>query len=146
MSAEPRIARLEDAWPLLVERCPPIIDGRPARYEQVSAEIEAGRAVLLSNDDGILLLALEPGLDGRGDTLIAWCAVAARRADEGCAAGEYLPQIEQWAAQIGARRVVLQSPRRGWLRRLPERWRVTSVTYECEVTDGGKEQGHRTGD
>lgn len=57
--------------------------------------------------------------------------------------GKYLPLVEQWAIGMGAKRIVMQSPRCGWLRRLPERWRVTNVTYELEVgSDVKAQQGH----
>lgn len=130
----PSIISLEEAWPWLIAECPPAISGRPASFDEVQSEIDAGRAVVLSNSDGILLLALEPGLKGEGDTLIVWCAVSFR---SGAAAlvDRYLPDVERWASEMGARRVTLQSPRCGWLRRLPERWRVTNVTYELEVAN-----------
>jgi hypothetical protein len=96
----------------------------------VAAEIAAGRAQVLRSDDGILLLALHPNFQ-RGDLeLVAWVAVST--GPHGMV-DRYLPQIDRVARDLGAARVILQSPRLGWLRVLPQRWRVTSVTYECEV-------------
>lgn len=123
---------LEAAWPTLQALCPPVVDGRLASFEYVAGEVREGRAVVLASSDGILLLALEPGFDGRGPSLIVWCAAAF---DGAVALDEYLAAVETWAREMGAARVVMQSPRLGWLRRLPERWRVTSVTYELEVAD-----------
>lgn len=142
---DPKIVPLEVAWPILQRLCPPVIDGRPASFDDVQREIDAGRAVALANSDGILLLALEPGLDENGHTLIAWCAVASPT----CSSADvrnYLVLVEAWAVGMGARRVVFQSPRLGWLRRLPERWRVTSVTYELEVGNVESKQGHDSRD
>lgn len=137
---EPDVWRvsLEDAWPALSALCPPQIEGRPATFDEVKSEIDAGNAVLLGNRDGILLLALEPGKGDDGASVIAWCALSLA-GHGGHLVETYLPHVERWAAGMGARRVVMQSPRLGWLRRLPERWRVVSVTYQVEVADGEQE-------
>lgn len=115
-----------------------MVGGRPASFEQVQSEIDSGNAVVLRNDDGILLLAIEPGLCGQGDSLVAWCAVSSSAGDSPMVE-RYLPVIERWASGMGARRIVMQSPRPGWLRKLPRRWKVENVTYVLEIANGEQE-------
>jgi hypothetical protein len=126
---------LDEAWPVLQRLAPPQIEGHNVGIEEVRRQIEQGVASLFASDEGYLLLAID-GLD-----LVIWCAVATSgHAD----IAKYLGEIERIAAYIGAKRIVMRSPRIGWLRRLPQRWKVVDVTYCLEVGDA-KEQGHRSG-
>lgn len=126
-----QIVELSEAWPLLQVLAPPGVGGHNASFEYVAAEIAAGRAQCLRNADGILLLALEPDFQTGELTLQVWVAVST--GVHGMVE-KYLPEIDAIARDLGAARIVMQSPRLGWLRTLPQRWRVTSVTYECEVS------------
>lgn len=124
------VADVAEVWDALQELAPPTVDGHNARIEYVAAEIAADRAMCLRSDDGILLLVLQPNYPRLDLDLVVW--VAASTGPPGMI-DRYLPVVELIAREVGAARVVMQSPRLGWLRVLPQRWRVTMVTYECEV-------------
>lgn len=130
-AADLEICDLADVWPVLQKLAPPAVDGHNASFEYVAAEIAAGRAQVVRNADGILLLALRPDFHRKDLFLDVWVAIStgAHGMIE-----RYLPEVQRIARDLGAARVVMQSPRLGWLRALPQRWRVTSVTYECEVS------------
>lgn len=124
------ITDVAEVWPVLQELAPPAVDGHNVQIEYVAAEIAADRAMCLRSADGVLLLVLQANLQKLDLELNVW--VAASTGPPGMI-DRYLPVVEQIARDVGAARVVMQSPRLGWLRALPERWRVTMVTYECEV-------------
>lgn len=121
---------LEEVWPLLQSLAPPAVDGHNAPIEYVAAEIAADRARCLRSADGVLLLVLRPNYQSMDLELMVWAA--ASTGPPGMI-DKYLPEVERIAADLGAARIVMQSPRLGWLRALPQRWRVTMVTYQCEV-------------
>ena len=123
-------ADLSEVWPHLQALAPPAVGGHNASFEYVAAEIAAGRAVCLRGTDGILLLALEPDFRTSDLTLNVWVAVSTGAHGM---VERYLPECERVARDLGAARIVLQSPRLGWSRALPQRWLITSVTYACEV-------------
>jgi hypothetical protein len=124
------IAELSEVWPILQALAPPVIDGHNATIEYVAAEIAAGRAQLVRNADGILLLALR--VDRNLELFLdVWVAIGTGAHGM---VEKYLPEVESIARDLGARRIVMQSPRLGWMRKLPERWKISSVTYECEVS------------
>lgn len=124
------VADIAEVWPLLQELAPPAVDGHNVPIEYVAAEIAADRAMCLRSADGVLLLVLQPNYLRLDLELIVW--VAASTGPPGMI-DRYLPVVERIAREVGAARMVMQSPRLGWLRVLPQRWRVTMVTYECEV-------------
>ena len=129
-AADLEVCELADVWPDLQMLAPPAVDGHNVSFEYVAAEIAAGRAQVLRNSDGILILAHRVDFVTLETYLEVWVALGT--GPHGMIE-RYLPEVERVARDLGAARIVMQSPRLGWLRALPHRWRVTSVTYECEV-------------
>jgi hypothetical protein len=82
-------------------------------------------------DEYVGLVVLAPSLDFDGQTLTIWACYSEENHD---VIELYEPEIVGFAKRIKAKRLVFNSPRKGWGRRLkPHGYRPVSQCYEKEV-------------
>lgn len=102
--------------------------------EDVFVSLKSGHAHLFAiewHGDEVGFCVLQQHVDVDGPALFVWALWT--EPGSGVAAQDAIERaLEGKAREIGAKRIRMQSPRKGWGRQ--EFWRPVSVTYEHEVT------------
>jgi hypothetical protein len=128
------LADIDMVWPSIATVAEEMLADDLYGPEEIKAACREDRAMCFANEDGVLVVTLTVHPRRRDLEMCVWLAVSLRQA--GGVTRDYLPEIESLARQLGARRVVFHTRRRGWQRMLDSRWRLRSTTYVMELNDG----------
>jgi hypothetical protein len=128
------LADIDLVWPSIAAVAEEMLVDDLYGPEEIKAACREGRALCFANEDGVMVATLTANPAKKDNELCVWLAVSLRAA--GGVTRDYLPAIESLAGQLGARRVVFHTRRRGWQRLLDCRWRLRSTTYVMDLSDG----------
>lgn len=84
--------------------------------EEIEAQCEAGEALCLACEDGMLVIDLRPGPEGF--ELFVWLAVAFKHG----ATARQDAALDRIGRDLGAQTIAFVARRRGWARRLGPEW------------------------
>lgn len=125
------LANISDVWHRIESVAEPLLDFDGTSAQQVRLECEDGKSLCFASLDGVAIVKLLPYHEAPGEfELFIWLAVST--GPHG-AFEAYLPEIEQVARDLGAKHMSFRSPRPGWTKKLPDKWRIREIEYECDV-------------
>lgn len=102
----------------------------PGGKEELMQEVADGRTTCWRSHDGMLLLSLAPSPAG-GLSLFVRAVVSIGVTTT--AIGDHMPALHKMARDLKATTIRFRSQRAGWLRALPDDWRIAHVEYFTEV-------------
>jgi hypothetical protein len=125
---------IDDIWDEMAGHMRQTLDGADFTAEDLARECRLGKALCFyASGQGMVIVKLHPNRRHNDLELVVWLAISL--GPHG-AIERYLPEIDEIARRVKAKRVVFSSYRTGFLRRMPEGWRLREMTIEREVPHG----------
>jgi hypothetical protein len=116
-------------WPQIEAKLLPWLFNVPGGVTELFQEIDEGRTTCWRSCDAVFVLSLVPAPAG----LSLFVRAMASPGVTTTAIGDHMPALHKMARELKATTIRFRSPRAGWLRALPEDWRVSHVEYFVKV-------------
>ena len=129
-----QLVDVDTVWPRISGRIPastPEPDG-------IRLECQRGTALCLECADGVLIITLTPSEHGALELFILLCVGYRAGAFQRCD-----PDLDKFAADLGASSIAWCPRRKGWERLARQTWRRHGDTFTREVTHGGQAGGRQ---